>query len=66
MQINLWDYKDYASIPEELKNHSLTFVDDSADGSIVECGFCKKEFTNIKQDVCPHCKNDIIYPRVDW
>ena len=55
--------------PPELitEQRTLQFIDDDKNGGmIVECGFCSFEFNEKGLEVCPKCKNDLIFPRCDW
>lgn len=67
MRIHCWGWPSHDSLPEDLKAHSLTFVDDTEKGEILICGYCGEEFELLENmEACPKCNNNLVFPRADW
>lgn len=68
MRVHCWDYPSYKDVPRKYIEHTLEFVDDLSNGNcLVNCGHCGEEFEESSDlQNCPHCNNDLIFPRADW
>lgn len=70
-RIYLWDWKTWESIPQDLKDHTVSLVEDLPNGMTrLKCGHCHNEFDQASGpsqfESCPVCGGDIIFPRADW
>lgn len=61
-----WDDSSYEA--RQFPGKELTFIGDAKEqsGCIVQCGWCDYEFNEEGLEVCPNCKNHLVFPRCDW